>query len=306
MKIIITGATGFVGKALCQKLKDNYEVIALTRNTEKAKSILGSKIKTVFWDSQNIGQWKNELEDAFCVINLAGENVSGRWTKQKKLAIIHSRLASTSAIAEAIKQAKNKPKILIQASAMAFYGSRGSIEADEKSPNGDGFLAHLCYDWERAIEPVTNLGVRCAILRIGLVLGKNEGVLPKLILPFKFYAGGYIGSGEQYLSWISIQDLVSAVEFLIKNDNCCGPYNLSAPEPVKLKEFCRILGKIIKRPCWTIIPAFISRLFFGEMAEELLLASYKIRPKKLLQAGFNFEFSGTEEALTDILKSETK
>lgn len=303
MKIIITGATGFIGKALCENLKSNYEVVALSRNTEKAKRLLGNSIKIAWWDGEKTGRWTSEFEGAFCVVNLAGENLGTfRWTKRKKQMIRHSRFASTAAVVNAIKQADKKPQVLVQASAMGWYGSRGETEADEDSGPGEGFLAELCKQWERLISPAADSGVKCVILRTGAVLGKNEGLLSKLVLPFKFYLGGHIGSGQQWVSWIAIDDVVRAINFLINNDSCRGAFNLTGPKPVQLKEFCKTLGRVINKPSWTVLPAFAAKMMFGRMAEELFLASYRIRPKRLFEAGFEFEYPELEEAFTHILK----
>jgi len=303
MKVVITGATGFIGRALCEELKSDYEIVALTRNAENAKQLLNSSINTVQWDAENAGQWSNIFEGTFCIANLAGENIGvERWTEKKKERIINSRIKVTTAVVEAIRQAENKPKVLIQASAMGWYGSKGIIEADEDSGPGEGFLAKVSQEWERTAEQVNDMNVRLVKIRLGMVLGQQGGVLPKLIRPFRFFAGGYIGSGRQWVPWVSINDVVGAVRFLIKNDKCSGAFNITGPQPVTLKEFCRIAGQVTSRPSWTVMPAFAAKLIFGEMAEELLLASYKIRPKRLTDAGYEFRHRTAQEALKDIIK----
>lgn len=307
MRIIITGATGFIGKALCQELISRYEVCALSRNPQLANRSLGSQIKVIHWDGYNLGQWTKQIEGAFCVINLAGENIaSGRWTKQKKHKILQSRIQTTQAIVKAILDVQEKPKVLIQASAIGFYGSGGIIEADENTPQGEGFLAQTCGKWEQAIEPLTNTAVRCVKLRTATVLGKQGGMLKKMLSLFRFYLGGHIGSGKQFLSWISINDFCTAVRFLIEKNNCRGAFNLASPEPVQLKDFCRILGDVINKPSRISLPAWTAKLIYGEMAEELLLASCRIRPKRLQDEGFRFRNTELKETLGLILKGELK
>jgi hypothetical protein len=305
MKIVITGATGFIGGALCEKLKNDYEIIALSRNPKKASLVLDSSIKITGWDGKTCDQWKNELEGAFGVINLAGENISdGKWTPAKKDRILNSRINATAAVVEAIRQVENKPKILMQASAMGWYGSGGFIEADEGSPPGEGFLADVCRQWEKITEPVENMGVRVVKLRLGAVIGKQGGILPMLMKVFRFLVGGYIGTGQQYISWVSIDDVTGAVRFLMENENCGGAFNITAPAAVTMKEFCKALGKAMKRPSWTAMPGFAAKLMYGEMAEELLLASYKIRPKRLLDCGYEFKYPILQEALNNLVNRE--
>ncbi|MFA5555030.1 MAG: TIGR01777 family oxidoreductase [Phycisphaerae bacterium] len=303
MKIIITGATGFIGKALCQTLMGSYEVYALSRNPQLAQVSLGSQIRVMQWDGYNLGQWTEQLEGAFCVINLAGENIaSGRWTKRKKHKILQSRIQTTQAIVKAILNAKEKPKVLIQASAIGFYGSRGVIEADENTRQGEGFLAQTCVKWEQQIEPLTDTAVRCIKLRTATVLGKQGGMLKKMLKLFHFYLGGHIGSGEQFLSWISIDDFCEAVRFLIEKNNCRGAFNLTSPEPVKMKDFCRVLGDVLNRPSRIYLPVWAAKLIYAEMAEEILLASYRITPKRLQDEGFEFRNTELKETLSLILK----
>lgn len=306
MKIIITGATGLIGKALYDYLKSSCEIIALSRNVEKAKLLLRDEIKIVQWDGEKIGHWAQEFEGAFCIINLAGENIEGRWTQKKKDSIRRSRLNSTSAVVQAIRQTHNKPNLLIQASAMGYYGSRNVIEADENSPNGEGFLAQLCVDWEKLIEPVPKMGIRCVILRTCAVLSTEAGLLKKMMFPFRFFMGGYLGSGEQWVSWININDVCRAVKFLIDNEKCEGPFNITSPNPVQLKEFCSVLGKVMKRPCWTALPACAAKIIYGELTGELLLASYKIWPKKILNAGFEFKYPELTTSLQYLIKGSIK
>ncbi len=303
MKVVITGATGFIGRALCEGLKRDYEIVALSRNKEKATLVLDNAIKVVQWDGETTGDWANELDGAFCVVNLAGENVGvKRWTERKKERIINSRLKATAAVVEAIRKSRNKPKILIQASAMGWYGSKGIIEADEDSGPGEGFLAKVSQQWENTADQVIDMNVRLAKMRFGAVLAFQGGVLAQMIKPFKFYLGGYFGSGKQWFPWVSINDVVGAVRFVMENEKCIGAFNVTGPVPVELKDFCSKIGAVMNRPSWTIIPGFIVKLILGQMGEELILTSYKIKPKRLTDAGYEFRHRTVQEALKDIIK----
>lgn len=302
MNVVIAGATGFIGRALCENLQSDYEIIALSRNPEKAKIALGDSVNIARWDAKNDEQLTGIIDGAYCVINLAGENVGiGRWTERKKQKIISSRLAATEAVAEAIRQTENKPAVLIQASAMGWYGSKGIIEADENSAPGEGFLAKVSQQWESTAEQVTDMNVRLAKMRFGAVLGSAGGVLPAITKPFKFYLGGYFGSGRQFFPWVSIDDVVGAVRFVMENEKCSGAFNVTGPVPIQLKEFCRQIGAAMNRPSWTMIPGFVVKLILGQMGEELLLASYKIKPKRLIEAGYEFRHHTAGEALKEFI-----
>jgi uncharacterized protein (TIGR01777 family) len=302
MKVIITGATGFIGKALCKDLCKDYEVIALSRDVRRASSLIGDYAKTIEWDGRTTGTWVSHADGAFAFINLAGESIaSGRWTKYKKAGILHSRLDATRAITAAIKQVSNKPSVVIQASAIGYYGSRSAQELNEKSPSGKGFLADVCQKVELCTEPITELGVRLVVIRSGIVLGKDEGALPRLVKPFKYFLGGHPGSGKQWFSWISLEDEVAAIRFLMENKKQQGVFNLTSPEPVTMKVFCRKLGKVLKRPSWLFVPRFVLRPALGEMAEEMILTGQKVKPEKLLDAGFKFKYDKAENAINAII-----
>jgi uncharacterized protein (TIGR01777 family) len=303
MKVVITGATGFIGTALCEELKSDYEIVALSRNKEKAMRVLENTVKIVQWDGETTGDWANELEGAFCVINLAGENIGvKRWTEKKKERIINSRIKATAAVVDAIRKSRSKPKVLIQASAMGWYGSKGTIEADEDSGPGEGFLAKVSQQGENTAEQVTDMNVRLAKMRFGAVLGLQGGVLTQMIKPFKFYLGGYLGNGRQWFPWVSIDDVVGAVRFVMENEKCSGAFNVTGPVPIELKDFCTKIGAVMNQSSWTIIPGFLVKLILGQMGEELLLTSYKIKPKKLMDAGYEFRHRIAQEALKDIIK----
>jgi len=301
MKVIITGATGFIGRSLCKALCNDYEVIALSRDAKRASESLGGPIKVIEWDGRTTGSWLQYANGAMAIINLAGENIaSGRWNESKKAGILHSRTDSTRAVIEAIKQTDKKPAVVIQASAIGFYGPRSDEPLDEESPPGKGFLASVCQRVEGSAEQIEALGVRCVVIRTGVVLGRDGGAFEKLVKPFQFFVGGHLGSGRQWFSWIHLDDEIAAIKFLMENENLKGVFNLTAPEPVKMKEFCKILGKVLHRPALMSVPAFAARLAFGQMADEMLLSGQKVLPKRLLNTNFNFKYTNVKQALIDI------
>jgi hypothetical protein len=302
MRVIITGATGFIGRALCQELGRDYEVIALSRNAESAQQSIGDAAKVVQWDARTPAGWDRDADGAHAIINLAGENLaSGRWSQARKSRILQSRLDAVKAVVETVKRLHNKPKVVILASAIGYYGPRQDEQLDEASTPGEGFLANVCRQVEHSAEEFENLGVRCVVIRTGVVLGRGGGALPRLILPFRLYLGGHLGSGGQWFSWISLKDEVAAIRFLVENEHLRGVFNLTAPKPVTMKEFCQILGKVLNRPAWLNVPAFAARLALGEMADEMLLSGQRVLPTRLQAAGFKFRYPDLEKALSDIL-----
>ena len=301
MRVMITGATGFIGRALCVALHRDYDVIALSRRVDRARQSVGHIATVVGWDAKTPAGWKDQAEDASAIINLAGENVgSGRWNEKRKSRILQSRLDSTGAVIDAVKELENKPNVVILASAIGYYGSRRDEQLDETSKPGEGFLANVCQQVESRAEEIESLGVRCIILRTGIVLGQNGGALAKLAQPFRFFLGGYLGSGDQWFSWISLDDEISAIRFLMEHEPLRGAFNLTAPQPVTMKEFCATLGKVLHRPSWMHVPAFILRLALGEMADGMLLSGQRVLPKRLLDAGFEFRYPEVEKALNVI------
>lgn len=302
MRVVITGATGFIGRALCDRLHGDYEIIALSRNSTRADRSLGQLARVVQWDGKTPAGWAAHADGALAIINLAGENIgSGRWTKSKKHRILWSRLDAANAIVEAIEQADSKPKVIIQASAVGYYGARQDEQLDETSSSGQGFPVNVCQEAESFEDKIENLGVRFVAIRTGLVLGPNGGVLEKLARPFRFYLGGCLGSGRQWLSWIALDDEVAAIKFLMENENLHGVFNLTAPQPVTMKEFSKVLGKVLNKPAWFTVPSFVLRLALGEMADKLVLSGQRALPKRLLEAGFQFKYENVESALNAIL-----
>jgi uncharacterized protein (TIGR01777 family) len=237
------------------------------------------------------------------VVNLAGENIaSGRWNETRKRKIHDSRVNGTRALADTLAHLETKPKAFICASATGYYGSRGDELLTEASPPGDGFLAELCQEWEQASELAAKAGIRTANLRLGVVLSREGGGLKKMLFPFKLGLGGLIGSGKQYMPWISLDDVVGAFEFAIQNEALRGPVNTVAPNVVTNKEFTKTLGRVLWRPTCVPLPASTARMLLGEMADELLLASARVTPGKLQQAGFKFQYPELKDALKHLLK----
>ena len=301
MRVVITGAAGFIGTALCRELHRDYEVIALSRNAECAGKAMGDLAKVVHWDAKTSAGWEREADGALAVINLAGENVgSGRWNQARKSRILNSRLDAAKAVIEAVNHLQNKPKVVILASAIGYYGPRQDEPLDETAAPGEGFLAGVCRQVEGFAAEIEGLGIRCVVIRTGVVLGRDGGALAKLAKPFRFYLGGHLGSGRQWFSWISLEDEVSAIRFLMENEHLRGDYNLTTPQSVTMREFCRVLGKVLHRPAWLNLPDFAARLALGEMADEMLLSGQRVLPKRLLAAGFKFKYLDLEKALSDI------
>ena len=306
-RILITGATGFIGKPLCRELIENgYQVIAISRNPSRAEKLFQGKVTAIGWDDFGRDIPSELVEDAAAIVNLAGDNIAaGRWTEKKKALILQSRLKAGRAVTKATRDAAKKPRVLIQASGIGYYGDRGDEELYENSSNGKGFLADVADQWERSVRDVEAMGVRTAIVRLGVVLGKNGGVVSRLVTPFRFFAGGHPGSGKQWMSWIHLEDVIGVIRMLVENENCKGIFNLTAPEPILSKKFYEIFGKTMHRPCVFPMPAFMLRLMLGEIADELLLTSNRVVPEKLLEAGYKYRFPNLSEAVAQILSTKS-
>jgi uncharacterized protein (TIGR01777 family) len=303
-RIIITGATGFIGRALCKKvLEGGYEVVALSRNPKRGSESLPPQVKIVNWDARTAEGWADFADGAYAIINLAGENIgSGRWTRKKKRGILESRLNAGKAVVEAVEKAGYKPKVVIQASGIGYYGDSGDEILEESSLPGSGFLSDVAGKWEPSTKGVESAGVRHVIIRTGVVLGAEGGFLSRVILPFRLFVGGRLGSGHQWIPWIHIEDEVAAIVFLMEEKKLQGVFNLTAPNPLTSKEFFNLLGKAMRRPSWLPIPGFALRLFLGEMAKELILSGQRAMPKRLLEAGYEFVYPEAQLALREILQ----
>ena len=303
MKIVIAGGTGFIGKKLVKRLLDDgCSVVILSRKLKPGEAESDGKIQYAQWDASTVGDWAFHLQNAEAVINLTGEPIAGkRWTDKQKKKIVQSRIAPTRALVAAIEQSSPRPGLLLNASAVGYYGDVEKGEVDETYPPGTGFLADTCALWENEAMAAAGLGVRIVLIRIGVVLSTGGGALPKLLLPFKLWLGGHLGTGAQWMPWIHQDDLVSAIVFILNNPDLYGPFNCVSPAAVTMREFAKILGSVIGRPSWMPVPSFALRLLLGEMSE-MLLTGQKAVPKKLLGNGFQFKFNRLDEAFVDLLK----
>src|SRR5437660_4564328 len=290
MKILVAGASGLVRSALIQALKfEGAEINRLARSSPKANE--------VEWHPNHGQIDAARLEGFDAIINLAGESIAeGRWTDEKKRKIRDSRVNGTHLLSEAIAKLATRPRVFLCASATGFYGDRDDEILDETSDSGGGFLANVCRDWEGATESAAKAGVRVVNLRFGPILAREGGMLGKMLTPFKLGMGGKVGSGKQYISWVAIDDAVGAIKLALTNESIHGPLNVVSPHPVTNEEFTRTLGEVLSRPTVMSIPAFAARLAFGEMADEMLLVSQRVVPKKLNNAGFRFEYPVLEVA----------
>jgi len=302
MKVIISGGAGILGNALGMDLiQDGHDVIVLSRNPERVKDAPAG-MQLVKWDGRTTQGWGSLVDGADAIVNLAGENLSaGRWTPSRKQRILESRVNAGKAIAQAIEAAENKPGVVIQSSAVGYYGIRKAEGLTEEAPPGDDFLAQVCQVWEASTQPVEALGVRRCVVRSAVFLTPKAGVLPRFLLPFKFFVGGPLGSGKQWLPWIHLQDAVRAVRFMVENEACSGAYNLIAPQQVSNRQFIKALGRVMHRPSIIPVPAFALRLLFGEMSV-MVLEGQNLSAERLLQSGFAFRFPKIEPALSDLLK----
>lgn len=297
MKIIVTGATGLIGTALVSKLRAaGHHVVRLVR-----KEPLGDS--DVLWDP-NAGKLDPmPLEGLDAAVHLAGENIAGaRWNEAVKKKIHDSRVNGTRLLAETLARLKTPPRTLVCASAIGFYGDRGDEVLTEESPRGSGFLADVCADWEEAAAQAEKKGVRRVSLRIGVVLSPDGGALRKMLPPFRMGLGGVIGSGRQYWSWVSIEDVTGVILHALNTPSLKGPVNTVAPQPPTNAEFTRTLGRVLGRPTVFPMPAFVARLALGEMADALLLASARVVPARLKASGYSFRHADLETALRDLLK----
>lgn len=287
----ILGGTGFLGRALAQRLvAGGWRVVVTSRRPEKVADLFGSSVTAAAWDGRDHGALAAAAEGTQVIVNLIGENIGrGRWTRKRKAAILNSRIGSVRALGEAVRFMKAKPSLLIQASAVGVYGDRGEEELEESSPAGNGFLAGVVEKWEASTSDVEVLGVRRILLRSAPVLDRSGGALPKMLLPFRFYVGGPIGSGKQWFPWISLEDEVRAILFLIGLSGASGIYNLASPGSVRQIDMARALGAAVRRPARMPAAGALLKIVLGEKAQEMLLASQKVRPRRLMEAGFVFK-----------------
>lgn len=309
MRILILGGTGFIGKELCARLvRAGHEVVVPSRRPEKVAASLGKAAPGVVgapFDGKTGEGWAHLLGPGSAMVNLAGENIGdGRWTEAKKRAILGSRLDAGAAVMDALRRAgqagRGLPEALVQASAVGYYGARGLEEISEEEPPGSGFLAEVAARWEDSTRGAEALGVRRCVARTSMVLGRG-GALAKMLPVFRWGLGGPLGSGRQPVPWIHLEDEAGAIQFLLENAACSGPYNLAAPEGADSRSFARALGRVLGRPAFLPAPGLALRLILGQMAEEVLLSGARAVPARLVAAGFRFRRPTLQGALEDIL-----
>lgn len=301
MRVVITGGTGLIGRALATNLgADGHDVVVLSRAPERAGT-LPAGVRAERWDGRTGADWASVADGADAIVNLAGENLAERrWTAEHKRRILESRLNAGRAVVEAVEMVARKPRAVVQASAVGYYGPHGDEEVTEETGPGQDFLAGVCVEWEASTQPVEGRGVRRAIARSAVVLASEGGSLTRMLRPFRLFVGGPLGSGRQWFPWIHIEDEVAALRFLIENEGASGAFNLSAPNPVTNAEFSRALGRALGRPALMRTPAFVLRLVFGEVAT-VLVEGQRAVPRRLLDSGFAFRFPEAAGALRSLL-----
>lgn len=298
MKIVITGATGMIGSLLVERLSNRLDTSLVMLSRRPARETRVANRQWLAWQPGAGGEWEHAIEGADAVINLAGEPIAGkRWSEKQKLILRSSRIEATRSLVEAIARAKLKPKALISASAVGYYGPHGDERLNEDSKPGEDFLSRLCVDWENQAKAAESFGVRVSLLRTGIVLAKGAGALQKMVPPFKFFAGGPLGSGHQWMPWIHIDDEVGLIEFLLDRTDARGPFNGTAPNPVTMAAFSQELGRALNRPSWASVPPSVLALLLGEMAD-MLLTGQRATPDAALKLGFQFKYPHLADALS--------
>ncbi|MGC4096615.1 MAG: TIGR01777 family oxidoreductase [Nitrospira sp.] len=302
MNIVITGGTGFIGRALCAALsRDGHHMIVLTRNSRSASSIFENNILPVEWNGRDIGPLEQALEGADAIINLAGASIAeARWTHARKRLITDSRVLTTRLLIKTLAQRSSKPTTFISASGIGYYGASDDRQLNEGSPRGQGFLADLCQAWEAEALQASQFGNRVVILRTGMVLEQDGGALPKMLLPFRLFAGGPIMPGNQWVSWIHRKDHIGLIQWALSTTTISGPINAVAPEPVTMMNFCEILGQVLHRPSWLPIPGVALNMLLGELGT-LMTTGQRVIPEKAMTAGYTFQYPTLRSALQGIL-----
>ena len=304
MNVVVTGGTGFIGRALCVSLsRSSHRVTVLTRNGRAAASqLFGTSVTTVEWNGHDPGVWEESLEGTDAIINLAGAPIAdARWTDARKRLLTDSRVHLTRRLVEAISQRSSKPSILISASGIGYYGASDDRLLSEAAPRGQGFLADLCLAWEDEAQRAMGFGTRVVLLRTGMVLERDGGALPKMLLPFRLYLGGPIMPGTQWVSWIHRRDHLGLIEWALTTPNVSGPINAVAPEPVRMQAFCATLGRALNRPSWLPVPGTALRAALGELST-VMTTGQRVSPQKALSSGYVFHYPTLEAAFQTILK----
>jgi uncharacterized protein len=303
MRIVIIGGRGLIGRAVTEVAgAKGHDVVVLSRRIIQT-GVKSAHVVLQQWDGKNAVDLRRIIDGLDAVVNLAGESIGkGAWTADRKSKLLQSRLEPALALVEALKLCQQAPKVLIQASAIGYYGN-SELEKDESSAPGSDFLADFAVQWEESTKTVEDLGIRRVVIRTGIVLEKGEGVLPQLMLPFNLMVGGPVGSGKQIYSWIHIKDEADAILYLLEKADAKGAFNLTAPIPMSNSEIGKVLAGVMKRPYWMPVPGFALKLLLGEMST-LVLDGQKVMPRRLLESGFKFRFTDLHEALADLLKNE--
>jgi uncharacterized protein (TIGR01777 family) len=307
MRVVITGGTGLIGRAVARDLgAAGHDAVVLTRNLDKVKG-LPPGVRAMQWDGKTGDGWASLLDGDTAILHLAGEGIAdGRWSEERKRRIRDSRVGSGKAVLDAIRKSKARPRALLQASAVGYYGPCGDELVTEEHPAGGDFLAAVCQEWEASTAEAETLGVRRALLRTGIVLSPEGGALPKMALPFRLGIGAPLGAGRQWFPWIHVEDEIGAIRFLLEREEARGPFNLTAPRPVTNREFGALLGRALRRPnplqaLGLGVPTPLFRLALGEMAEALLHGQRAV-PQRLQELGYTFRHSEAETALRDLVK----
>ncbi|MFQ5851824.1 MAG: TIGR01777 family oxidoreductase [Candidatus Binatia bacterium] len=296
MRYVIAGGTGFIGSVLCARLLELGHSLILLSRSPSPGPISFNRI-WITWDPGHPGSWEETIDGVDGVINLAGEPIAAkRWTKSQKDKIRASRIDTTRALVSAIGKAKEKPKVLLNASAIGYYGPRGDEPITEDAGPGGDFLSRVCTEWEEEAQKAQGYGVRVVRLRTGIVLGSGGGALAKMLPPFKLFIGGPLGTGKQWMSWIQMEDEIGLIVHLLQRPEVMEAINATAPGPVTMKQFCQILGRVLSRPSWAPVPSFALRLLLGEMAD-MLLTSQRVLPAKAIQLGYAFKYPSLLDAL---------
>lgn len=300
MRYVLLGGSGFIGSALALALlQKGHQVVIVSRSPAKVPARAGMEV--VGWDGHSAEGWGGVVDGADGVINLAGASIgSGLWTRARKAVLVQSRVDAGAAIVAAVRQAQKQPEVVFQISASGYYGISNERTFTEDDPSGSNFLARVAAQWEDATQPVEALGVRRVVARSGIVLSREAGALPRMMLPFRLFIGGPLGSGKQYISWVHPQDHIQAILFLLENPTCSGAYNLASPDARTNASFGRTLARAMRRPYWIPAPGFLLRLVLGQMSM-VVLDGQRIYPKRLLDAGFAFRYAHLEDCVRDVL-----
>lgn len=306
MKIVITGATGFVGGRLVERLQaEGHDIVVLTRSATLGRQRFPEadfpRVTITEYTPLLPGAWQGVLSGCDGVVNLAGAPISERWSDEHKQAIVESRVVGTEKLVDALAQANPKPTVWVNASAIGYYGTSETASFDETSPAAEDFLAQVCQGWEAAAQRVTDHGPRLVILRLGIVLGMG-GAVAKMLTPFRMFAGGPIGSGRQWFSWIHREDVVNLILKALTDPSMAGIYNATAPTPVRMAEFCKVLGKVLNRPSWLPVPDFVLETILGDGAQ-VVLEGQQVIPTRTLDTGFQYQYTEVKSALLDIVNA---